>query len=88
MEIIKTPTTLSVITTYKCSSTCPNCCFQCSPKRHEFLSKDDIIKYIHKSITEFPSIKVLVLTGGECTLLKNDLLEIISFATKKIQFNC
>lgn len=37
--LIKEPTTLTFVTTEKCSSACSSCCFQCSPKRSKRLTK-------------------------------------------------
>lgn len=75
------PSTLSIITTYRCSSACENCCFQCNPLRKEMLSIDEIKKYIKEAVDTFPSIKVLVLTGGECFLLQKGLDVLIEYAT-------
>ncbi len=75
------PSTLSIITTYRCSSACENCCFQCNPLRKEMFSIDEIKKYIKEAVDTFPSIKVLVLTGGECFLLQKGLDVLIEYAT-------
>lgn len=40
-------------------------------------------KYIDCCVREFPTINVVVFTGGECTLLKKDLLEAIRYCSKK-----
>ena len=81
-ELIKEPETITFITTYKCSSTCSNCCFQCSPKRNETLSLENIINCLEQVKKDFPKVKVMVLTGGECTLLKY-LSELIKIAQEK-----
>lgn len=75
------PSTLSIITTYRCSSACENCCFQCNPLRKEMFSIDEMRKYIKESVDAFPTIKVLVLTGGECFLLQEGLDTLIEYAT-------
>lgn len=73
------PDILTLITTYKCSAACRNCCFSCSPNYSKTMSIEDMRYYIKTSITEFPSIQVVVFTGGECTLLKDDLLRAIEW---------
>lgn len=81
-SLVKEPKTLTFITTNKCTSACNNCCFQCSPKRDLTLSKEQMLNYLEQVTSDFPSVKVLVLTGGECTILKY-LPEIIDVASHK-----
>lgn len=81
-SLVKEPNILTFVTTYKCTSACNNCCFQCSPKRNLTLSKEQMLDYIEQVTRDFPSVKVLVLTGGECTILKY-LPEIIDVASHK-----
>lgn len=63
-SLIINPTLLTFLTTYTCTSSCKNCCFQCNPKRKEKLSVEDMISYIDKCIDSYSSIKMLVLSGG------------------------
>ena len=49
--LIKEPTTLTFVTTEKCSSACSSCCFQCSPKRSKRLTKEQMVGYRN---TKFP----------------------------------
>lgn len=75
------PKVITVITTYKCSAACKECCFQCSPKLNIRLSYEDIKNFISSSVKEFgDSLKVCVFTGGECTLLGDDLFKAITLA--------
>lgn len=62
------PTTLSLITTYRCSASCSNCCFECNPQRKEKLPIHKALAHIDNAISYFKEIKVIVLTGGECFL--------------------
>lgn len=77
------PLTLSLITTHICTSSCPNCCFNCSPTplNKNKMTCDEMKKYIIQSLNAYPSIKMVIFTGGECTLLKDDLLDAIQFAS-------
>lgn len=81
-SFIKKPTILSIITTYKCTSSCNNCCFQCTPSRSEFLAIDEIKKYIKEAIDTYDTIKLVVFTGGECFLYKEQLPLLVEFASK------
>lgn len=85
-SLIKEPTTLTFVTTNKCSSACNNCCFQCSPKLSSRLTKDQMVDYMEQVKKDFPTIVSLVLTGGECTLLP-ELTEIIYTATHKYKLS-
>lgn len=39
------PHTLSLILTRKCSASCLNCCFKCSPKETAEIKEDDAYRY-------------------------------------------
>ena len=43
----------------------------------------EIVKYIDEAIATYPSIKILVLTGGECFLLQDVLIKTIEYAKSK-----
>lgn len=77
------PKTLTLITTFKCTASCKNCCLDCNPNRSELLNTDFAIDLIEKCIKTFPSIKALVLTGGEAFLYFENIKRIIEFANKK-----
>lgn len=70
-----TPSSLGLITTTRCTAACKDCCFGCSQKRHETMSYDMIINSIDSAKNSFPDIKLIVLTGGECFLLGEDILD-------------
>lgn len=77
------PKILSLITTYRCTASCYNCCFNCSPTYEKMMSLEEMEDYITICKELFPSIEVVVFTGGECTLLKENLFSAINFATQK-----
>lgn len=77
------PTTLSLLTTMYCTAQCLNCCFQCSPKRKERMSFEDIKFYIDKTVSLFPTIQLVVFSGGESFSLKEDLIQSVQYATNK-----
>ena len=75
------PRTLTIITTYKCTSACDDCCFECSPKLTSKLSLDEIIDSINSARNEFPDLELVVFTGGECFILKKILFMAIKHCT-------
>lgn len=77
------PLILTISPTHKCTSSCENCCFGCNPQIDFFMDYDTIIMYIDEALEAYPTIQVLVLTGGECFLLGEDLTRIIQYATNK-----
>lgn len=82
-NIIK-PSTISFLTTYKCTASCKNCCFKCNPSQTARLTLEQMKDYLDKSLFYYSdSIKVMVLTGGECFLLGDDLYSIINYAYSK-----
>lgn len=76
------PDCLCVITTYRCNAECRECCFECGPSSVERLNLEDIKRVIDNA-TRFKSIKYIVWTGGECTLLGSDLVKGIQYAKEK-----
>ncbi len=82
-DLVIPPTMLSFITTNKCTAACRNCCFKCNPKNNERLSLEVIKKHIDTALSSFTSIKVLILTGGECFTLGDDLFSVIDYGAKK-----
>lgn len=85
MEIIKEihPKILSLLTTYYCTAACKNCCFECNQHRKGRMSFQQMASYINECISTFPTIKIVVFSGGECFSLKEELYKIISFAHEK-----
>ncbi|MEF1255374.1 radical SAM protein [Vibrio sp. M260112] len=76
------PSTISVITTYRCTAACEDCCFECSPSIDKTLTYDEIREFIINASQEYPSIKLIVFTGGECFILKEKLFALISMCTE------
>lgn len=85
MELIKTilPNTLSLLTTYYCTASCRNCCFECNQNRKGKMSFEQMKSYITRCTESFPTIKLVVFSGGECFSLKNDLGKAVKFAHDK-----
>lgn len=77
------PKCIGILTTMKCTAACQECCFECSPNRKEILNWDQIKSIIDSIAIAFPNTKLIAWTGGECTLLGEDLFRGIAYAKDK-----
>lgn len=77
------PQTLTVLCTYQCTAACRQCCFESSPKIEGRLSRETIVARIAEARQAFPALKVVVFSGGEAMMLKDDLYAAIAFATSE-----
>lgn len=75
------PTTLTILCTYQCTAACKQCCFESSPFVKGRLDKKTIIARIAEAKLSFPRLKVVVFSGGEAMLLREDLFEAIAYCT-------
>lgn len=75
------PKSLTIITTYQCTAACNDCCFSCTPKIKERLSKEEIFSSIDNAKKSFSDLEIVVFTGGECFMLGKDLFESIERCT-------
>ena len=82
-ELLIPPVQLTLVVTNKCTAMCNNCCFQCSPNNNDRLTLDEVKQYIDKSIEAYNTIKMLIITGGECFTLGRELNQIIKYASSK-----
>jgi organic radical activating enzyme len=80
-ELIIPPTQLTFVTTNRCTAACQNCCFQCNPQNKSRLTLQEMKYYIDQSIKAYNTIKLLIITGGECFTLGRDLTQIIKHAS-------
>jgi len=82
MDFEYKPSVLAFITTYSCNAGCEGCCFRCNNEKIEF-DLEKSIKNIELVLHSFPTIKLIVFTGGECFLLGNKLYDLISYFSKE-----
>lgn len=75
------PETLTILVTYRCTATCKDCCFECTPQITTTLSEGQIREAILQAKETFPALRQVVFSGGECFLLKDILFRSISLAT-------
>lgn len=75
------PHTLTVLCTYQCTAACKQCCFESSPRVKGRLSIDAIISRISEAKESFPGLRLVVFSGGEAFLLKEDLFTAVAHAS-------
>lgn len=77
------PSTIVLVTTFRCTAECENCCFGCRRDSGESMSLDNMKHYIDECMRYYgASIKGLVLTGGECMIFRENVLNIIKYASQ------
>jgi MoaA/NifB/PqqE/SkfB family radical SAM enzyme len=58
------PTVLTMLATYRCTAACRECCFECNPSLTQRVPIDRILLYIDEAAQDFPSMKLVVFSGG------------------------
>lgn len=82
INIIK-PVAISLVTTYKCTAACTDCCFQCSPHQKDRLTLQQMEDFVDNAKSIYPSIRLVAITGGECFTLGEDLYRLIEYIHNK-----
>lgn len=80
-ESIQTVHHLAVVTTDKCQARCAHCLMKSEPSRSERLN----LESFKRTVTYFAAnsqMRLVAFTGGESTLLGDDLLEMIAHCTE------
>lgn len=68
------------LTTYQCNAQCDHC--ECRPHVKDRISGEDLLRYIDEA-TALGTVGQVIFSGGEPTLLKEDLFRAISHASSK-----
>src|SRR5688572_22141929 len=68
------PKSVTILPTYRCTAACAECCFESHPGIKHRMDRDDLLALIDRVHDELPGVKYVVLSGGEVTLLREDLL--------------
>jgi hypothetical protein len=76
------PESLTILPTYRCNAECSECCFESNPRIRGRLSLDTIKQRITEAHEAFPNLKLIVFSGGEAFLLKDDLFAAIAHANQ------
>lgn len=75
-----TPHTATILASYNCSAACKHCCFDSHPGIKQRLSLAEIKRFI-LGASAFPSMGLVVFSGGECFLLGKDLDRAVEYAS-------
>jgi radical SAM family protein len=67
------PTHLTILPTYRCTAACAQCCFESNPHVEGRIPIERILDYIDQAARDFPTLRLVVFSGGECFLLREDL---------------
>jgi hypothetical protein len=78
--LVHGPTHLTVLPTYRCTAACAQCCFESNPHVEGRIPIDRILGYIDQAARDFPTLRLVVFSGGECFLLRDDLTAAIARA--------
>jgi organic radical activating enzyme len=76
------PESFTILPTYRCNAACRECCFESHQGIKYRMSRDELLGLIRRVRIELPGVRYVVLTGGEVTLLRKDLLDAISLLTE------
>jgi MoaA/NifB/PqqE/SkfB family radical SAM enzyme len=74
------PEVVTILGTYKCTAACEHCCFGSNPYLTKRLDLADILAFIREG-ARYSHCKVVVFSGGECFLLRDDLVTAVRYAT-------
>lgn len=74
------PEIVTILGTYKCTAACKNCCFDSNPYLTKRLDLTDILAFIDQAAC-YPQCQLVVFSGGECFLLRDDLVTAVRYAT-------
>lgn len=78
-----TPHSLTILPTYRCTAACAECCFESNPHTPGRLSLGEITHQIDAAKDEFPELRLVVFSGGECFMIGSDLDAAISHAAQR-----
>ena len=76
------PESFTILPTYRCNAACRECCFESNPGIQHRMTRHELLSLIQRIRTELPSVRYVVFSGGEVTLLRKDLLDALSLLTE------
>jgi organic radical activating enzyme len=77
------PDCITILPTCRCNAACSECCFESNPFVKHRMSRASILEFIDRIPAELPRVRYVVLSGGEVTLLRQDLIEVIAHLTER-----
>lgn len=75
------PTTLTLLSTYRCTAACENCCFGSHAGIEQRIPLDRLLGYIDQAAA-LGTVRLVVFSGGECFLLGDELVIAVARATE------
>ena len=73
---------ITFITTYQCTAACRECCFESSPTLDSGKLTFEFMKgVIDEGLRALPNLSLVVFSGGECFMLKEQLFRTIAHAS-------
>jgi organic radical activating enzyme len=75
------PECVTILPSYRCNAACAECCFESHPRIKHRMTREELLTLINRIHDELPHVRYVVLSGGEVTLLREDLLNAISHLT-------
>lgn len=81
MDFRITPHSMTVLCTYQCTAACKQCCFESSPRVKGGLDGDVIRERITEAKDSYPELDLVVFSGGEAFLLRDELAKSVAHAT-------
>jgi pyruvate-formate lyase-activating enzyme len=75
--------TLTILGTYRCTAACRQCCFESSPTVRGQLSLVEIRRAIDQARELSASLRVVVFSGGEATLLRDTLFAAVRYCRER-----
>lgn len=73
---------LAILTTDRCQARCGHCLTRSGPEQTQVLNLDEMIDVID-CLIQRSAVGIVVFTGGESTLLGDDLFEIIAYCSER-----
>jgi len=77
------PHTVTILCTYQCTAACKQCCFESSPSVRGRLASEVILSRIAEAKASFPDLRLVVFSGGEAMMLKEDLYSAIAYCSSE-----
>ena len=77
------PRSITILPTYRCNASCEQCCFESNPRLKHRLALPTILQRIDEAVAAFPDLELVVFSGGEVFLLKDDLFAAIAHASAR-----
>lgn len=76
------PQSVTILPTYRCNAACAECCFESNPRIRHRMTRAEMLALIDRLPIDFPDLEFVVFSGGEVTLLREELIDAIARVTE------